>query len=127
MTTATPMPPPPCPPPPRPRYDGPLRVSALLKLKDAASWIYGQMFVNAPATEPFALSMRRLVEAIRDDGRDDLSPTSVFVAYRRHPELGYPVGTPPGEIVRDPAPRSYPTPDLDEAAPVLIDLLHETA
>lgn len=102
---------PPCPPLPRPpRHDGPIRVSPLLDLKDTMSPIYGQMFVNAPADEPFPVSFRRLVEAIRSDGRDFISPTSVFIAYRRHPELACPVGTPPCEIVRDPAPRFYPTP-----------------
>lgn len=106
--TAAPMPPPPCPPPPRQRYDGRLHVE-MLELGDTLSWVYGQMFVNAPADEPFAVSMRRLVSAIRDDGRNDLSPTSVFVAYRRHPKLAYPVGTPPAEIMRDTAPRFYPT------------------
>lgn len=138
MTRPPPMPPPPpqtaqaapcppCPPPPCPRYDWSLHVSQLLKPKDSTSWLYGQMFVHAPATEPFAISMRRLVAAIREDGRDDLSPTSVFVAYRRHPELGYPVGTPPSEIVRDPAPRSFPTPDFAEAATDRLDPLSETA
>lgn len=54
------------------------------------SWIYEQMFVHAPAAEPFRASMARLVEALRADGERELRPTTVFVVYRRHPELGYP-------------------------------------
>lgn len=81
---------PPCPPLPRPpRNDGPLLVSESIDAKDTMGFLYEQMFIHAPATEPFKTSFARLVEAIRADGYGELCPTTVFIVYRRHPELGY--------------------------------------
>ena len=83
-----PQPPAPLPPPPPPRYDGPMRVIGI-DPRDTNSYLYEQMFVNAPCIEPFAVSFRRLLDALRDDGECELRPTTVWLAYRKHKELSY--------------------------------------
>ena len=95
--TMMPPPPPPLPPqppaplpppPPPPRYDGPMRVIGI-DPRDTNSYLYEQMFVNAPCIEPFSVSFRRLLDALRDDGECELRPTTIWLAYRKHKDLSY--------------------------------------
>lgn len=91
--TMRPPPPPlphpqPPPPPPPPRYDGPMRVIGI-DPRDKTGYLYQQMFVNAPCIEPFAVSFRRLLDALRDDGECELRPMTIWLAYRKHKDLSY--------------------------------------
>ena len=86
-TMRPPLPPPP-PPPPPPRYDGPMRVIGI-DPRDKTGYLYQQMFVNSPCIEPFAVSFRRLLDALRDDGECELRPMTIWLAYRKHKDLSY--------------------------------------
>jgi len=72
------------------RYDGPFKVFNL-NLNEPMNYMMEQIFVNAPYSESWQESTRRLLSAIRAGGECELRPTTIWLAYRRHPELSQPV------------------------------------
>lgn len=76
--------------PPKQPYSGPFKVINL-NLNDPMNYLMESIFINAPYSESWQDSTRRLLSAIRADGECELRPTTIWLAYRRHKELSEPI------------------------------------
>jgi len=74
----------------KPPYSGPFKVINL-NLNEPMNYLMEAIFCNAPYSESWQDSTRRLLSAVRSDGECELRPTTIWLAYRRHKELSEPI------------------------------------